>query len=94
MSHRRVDSYRKTQRLKVEVTFFNTLWSTFLTSDSMTCDIDIALEVLKVLFNHYIPVSKQVQLLSELQKLVTSCSFVGQARLDEVGLEEQIVKPF
>jgi len=70
------------------------LWSTFLTTDGMTCDLEIALELLKVLFNHYIPVSKQVQLLGELQKLVTSNSFVGQSRLDEDGLEEQIVKPF
>lgn len=94
VSHRRVDSYRKTQRLKLEVTFFNTLWSSFMSADSPTCELDIALEVLKVLFNHYIPVPKQVQLLSELQKLVTSYSFAGQPRIDEIGLEEQIVKPF
>ena len=56
---------------------------------------DVIIEAFKVLFNHYLPNSKQVELFKDLQTLVNSIGgstggFSGGLKKDQLLTEEQI----
>ncbi|TNV73973.1 hypothetical protein FGO68_gene2960 [Halteria grandinella] len=96
VSHKRVDSFRKTQRLKQELAFFNCLWDTLLSPPDQTnfCDYEICVQTLKILFNHYFPNPRQCQLLSDLQRLVNQFSPKPALTLSLQQIDDQLVIPF
>ena len=66
-----MQAQRQTQRLKNERSLLFNLWNCILNPFlEEEVQLEIATEILKILFNHYIPNNKQVKLISEFSDLM------------------------
>jgi ribosomal protein S7 len=59
MQHRRQDSFKRTQRHKIEMKFMTSFWNQLMCAGH-TVDKNLVTEAMKIIFNHYLPNPKQV----------------------------------
>ena len=57
MQHRRQDSYKRTQRHKVEMQFMTRMWGQVM-KGGQSVEREVVIEAMKIILNHYIPNGK------------------------------------